>query len=89
MTNYITQRIRCIFKGILANLVSVPKSQTSPDFQGILRNFTSFFFEIMPDKVILDYKKSYFVYFENFCYCDFFTYGQFLLKIEKQENFQN
>ena len=26
---------------------------------------------------------------KNLIFCDFFTYGQFLLKIEKNENFQN
>jgi hypothetical protein len=40
----------------------------------------------MPENVILDYKKSYLVNFENF---HFFSYGQFLLKFEKNENFQN
>ena len=57
----------CIFKGILAYLVSGPKSnsglrRTSLDFPGLLLVFV----EIMPDKIILDPKKSYLVYFENF-----------------------
>jgi len=45
--------------------------------------------EIMPDKVILGHKKSYLVSLKIFIFCDVFTYGQFLLKIEKNENFQN
>jgi len=35
---------------------------TSPAFPGLLLVFA----EIMPDKVILDHKKSYLVSFENF-----------------------
>ncbi len=64
MTNYITKRIqpgyvRYDFKGILAYLVSLPKSlpKTSLDFPGLLLVFV----EITPDKVILDHKKSYLV----------------------------
>ena len=86
MTNYITKRIQiifsCVFKGILAYVASGPKSTpglpwTSPDFPGLLLVFV----EIMPGKVILDHKSHILVYFENF---HFFTYGQFLLKIEKK-----
>jgi hypothetical protein len=70
MTNYITIGIqvifRCVLKGILAYLVSGPKftpglSRTSLDFPGLLLVFVL----IMPDKVILDHKMSYLVYFEN------------------------
>ena len=54
MTNYITKRIQvifmCVFKGILAYLVSGPKS--TPDFPGFLLIFV----EIMPDKVSLESK---------------------------------
>ncbi len=87
MTNYITKRIqvifRCVFEGILAYLVSGPKNNNKLVFPGLLLVLV----EIMPDKFILDHKESYLVYFENFHFCDFFTYGQFLLKIEKNENF--
>ena len=73
MTNYITKGIQVIFrrvlKGILAYLVSGPKS--TPDFPGLLLVFV----EIMPDKVILDHKMSYLVNFENF------HFFQFLAKI--------
>jgi hypothetical protein len=41
--------------------------------------------QVMPDRVILDDKKSYLVSFENFNFCGF----SLLLKIEKNENFQN
>ncbi len=79
MTNYNTTHIqaifRCVFIGILANLVSGPKSNP-----GLLLVFV----EIMPDKVILDQKNHIWSFF-----CVFFTYGQFLLKIEKNEIFQN
>jgi len=37
----------------------------------------------MPDKVILEHKISYLVYFENFHFL-WFNEGQFLLKIEKK-----
>jgi len=65
MTNYIAKRIqdifRCVFEGILAFLVSGPKSAT-----GLLLVFV----EIMPDtdhKIkIIDHKMSYLVSFENF-----------------------
>ncbi len=73
----------CVFEDILAYLVSGPKS--TPDFPGLLRNFTSFcgnyarLCQIMPD-----HQMSYLVYNENF---HFFTYGQLLLKIKKNENF--
>jgi hypothetical protein len=40
----------CVFKGILAYLVSGPKS--TPDFPGLLLIFV----EIMPDKVSLESK---------------------------------
>jgi hypothetical protein len=45
---------------------------------------------IKSDKVILDHKKLYLICFENF-YSLWFTntYGQFLLKITKNENYQN
>ena len=43
---------------------------------GLPRTFT-IFVEIMSDKVILDHKKIYFVYFENF------RFLWFLAKIEK------
>jgi len=60
---------RCVFEGILAYLVSGPKStpgfprlsRSSPDIPGLLLVFL----EIMPEKVILDHKMSYLVYFEN------------------------
>jgi len=57
---------RCVFEGIFAYLVSGPKSTSglpwnSLDFPGLLLVFV----EIMPDKVILDHKMSYLVYFEN------------------------
>ena len=61
MTNYITKRIqvifRCVFEGILAYPASKPKSTL-----GLLL----FFVEIMSEKVILDNKKSYLVYFKKF-----------------------
>jgi len=43
--------------------------------------------EIMPEKTILYDKNSYLVKFENFNFCDFFTFGQFLLKIGKKLKF--
>jgi hypothetical protein len=75
MINYITKRIqvtfRCVLKGILAYLVSGPKStRTSLDFPGLVLVL------IMSDKVILDHKKSYLAYFENLHFCDFFTNGK-------------
>jgi len=58
MTNYITKRIQaifgCAFEGILAYLVS---GSPTLDFPGLLLVFV----EILPDKVILDHKKSYLV----------------------------
>jgi len=38
----------------------------------------------MSDKAILGRKRLYLVYFENFHFFDFYTYGQFLLKIAKK-----
>jgi len=70
MTNYVTKRIqiifRCVFKGILAYLVSGPKS--TRDFPGLLLVFV----EIMPDKAISDHKKSHLVYLKILIFCDFF-----------------
>ena len=43
------------------------------------------FVEILPDKVILDQKVSFLVYFKNFLFVIF----SLLLKIETNENFQN
>jgi hypothetical protein len=64
MTNYITKGIqiifRCGFKGILASLVSVPKS--TPDFPGLLL----FFVEIMLDelgKFALDISRNPHIYY--------------------------
>ncbi len=57
--------------------------RTSLDFPGLLLVFV----EIMPDKVILDHKKSYLIIFGlfwKFSFLWFFTYEQFLLKIEKK-----
>ncbi len=68
---------RCVFKGILAYLIS--GSRTSLDFPGLLL----FFVEIISDKVILDHKNSYLVFFENFHFFLIFSHGQFLIKIAK------
>ena len=43
--------------------------RSGPDFPGLLLVFV----EIMPDKVILDHKKSYLVSFENFHFFKFLT----------------
>jgi len=96
MTKYITKRIhvifRCVFEGILAYLVSKPKS--TPDFPGLPRTSLDFpglflvFEEIMPDKVILDHSHIWSI-LKIFIFCDFFTNGQFLLKIENNKNFQS
>jgi len=70
----------CVFEGILAYLVSGPKS--TPDFPGLSRISLDFpgrllvFVEIMPDKVILDHKQSYLVSFENL------NFFQFLAKMQ-------
>jgi len=59
-------------------LTLFPDRSPTPDFAGFHRTSPNFpglllaFVEIMPDKVILYYK--------------FFTYGQFLIKIGKNEN---
>jgi hypothetical protein len=58
MTSYITEGIlvnfRCVFKGILAYLVSGPKS--TPGLPWAFMEIV--LVEIMPEKVILDHKKS-------------------------------
>ena len=50
--------------------------RTSLDFTGLLLVFVEF----MPDKVILDHKKSYLVYFQNF---HFSLMANFCLKLKK------
>jgi len=83
----------CVFEGILAYLVSGPKS--TPDFPGLPRisldlpGLLLVFVEIMPDEVILDHKISYLFYFENFHFLRFFNLRPIFAKIEKNENFQN
>ena len=80
MTNYITKRIQvifsCVFKGILAYLVSGPKS---------IPELLLVFVEIMPDTVILDHKSHIWSILKIFIFCDFFAYGQFFLKIKKNK----
>jgi len=67
MTNYITKHIQVIsgvfLKVFWLTLVSGPKSTP-----GLLL----FFVEIMPDKIILEHKKSYLVSFEIFNFLRFF-----------------
>ena len=43
------------------------RSKSGPDFPVL----SLFFVETMPDKVILDLKKSYLVYFVDLHFCDF------------------
>jgi len=91
MTNYITKSIQVIFssvfKGILAYLVSGPKSipglsRTFPDFPGLLLVFVL----IMSDKAILDHKMSYLVYFENFHFLSRMTsFNVVFCRIEKNK----
>ncbi len=86
MTNYITKRIqviyRCVFKGILAYLVSGPKSLDFPELLLV-------FVEIIPDKVILDHKKLYLVYFENFHFLRFFHFRPIFAKNWKKWKFSS
>ena len=77
--------LRSVFKGILTYHVSGPKSNrglswTPLDFPGLL----PFFVEIMSDKVVLDHKTSYLIYFENFHSLWFFSLkANFCLKLLK------
>ncbi len=64
----------------MAYLVSGPKS--TPDFPGLLLVCVL----IMTDKVILDHKMSYLVYFENFYFLWFFHLWPIFAE---NENFQN
>jgi len=71
----------CVFKGILAYLVSGPKS--TPDFPGLILVFV----EIMPDKVSLDHKNSYSI-LKFFIFVIFSLMDNFLIKIKKKEIFK-
>ena len=52
-------RIFLVFVKMRSRLV---RFKSGPDIPGLFL----FFMEIMSDKVIIDHKKSYLVYFENF-----------------------
>jgi len=77
-------------QGILDYLVSGPKltpglARTSLDFPGRLL----FFVETITDKVILDHKKLYLVYFENFHFFVIFSLvANFCLKSLKKRIFK-
>ena len=49
------------------NAVQISLVRTSPDFPEVLLVFV----EIVPDKVVLDHKKSYLVSYENFIFFRF------------------
>ena len=70
MNNYkrIQVIFRYVFKGMLAYLVFGSKSTV-----GLPRTFPDLlvFEGIMPDKVILDHKKSYLVYFDYSLHVDY------------------
>jgi phosphate transport system protein len=69
----------------LKPLLDIPRM--GADVLAMIRGATDAFVEITPDKVILDHKISYLIYFENFYFLLFFHFmDNFCLKIEKNEN---
>ncbi len=73
MTNNNTKHIQVIFRCVFG----LPFLRTEVHLHGLPRvfyllTFAFFFVEIKSDKVILDLKKSYLVYFENFHFLWFF-----------------
>ncbi len=64
-------------------LTLFPDRSPSPDFPGLLLVFV----ENIPDKVILDHKKSYLVSYENFHFLWFFHFSLFFAKNWKKRKF--